>query len=71
MSEFLSDNVEWLLLIVAYALERLQEIKRRKKLNTDSPVVETEQGKVKGKAAKVGGFLFDLLPLLSRMKRRK
>jgi hypothetical protein len=69
VSEFLSDNVEWLLLIVAYALERLQEIQRRKKLKSE--VVESEQSKVKGKAAKVGNFLFDLLPLVSRIKRRK
>lgn len=70
MSEFLSDNVEWLLLILAYALERLQEIKRRKKLK--SGVVETEENRVPvSKAKKVGGVLVDLLPLISRFKRRK
>lgn len=69
MGEFLTDNVEWLLLIVAYALERLQEIQRRKKLSKD---VESDgQSKVKGKARKVAGFLFDLLPVVSRLKRRK
>ena len=67
MSEFLSDNVEWILLLVAYAMERLQEIKRRK-----AQVVETDgTSKVKGKARKVAGFLFDLLPVVSRLKRRK
>ena len=70
--DFLSDNVEWLLLIVAYALERLQEIQRRKKLSHDTPVVETDsEVKVKGKGAKVASFLFDLLPIVSRIKRRK
>ena len=67
MDDFLADNVEWLLLIVAYAAERLQEVKRRKKLKSDSPVVETEQSKVR----KATGFLVDLLPLVSRFKRRK
>lgn len=69
MDDFLSNNVEWLLLIVAYALERLQEVKRRKTLSKD---VETEPGKVPvTKAKKVGGLLVDLLPLVSRITRRK
>ena len=70
MDEFLNNNVEWLLLIVAYVLERLQEIQRRKKLKTEE--VETDgNSKVKGKGAKVASFLFDLLPVVSRFKRRK
>jgi len=73
VEDFLSDNVEWLVLIVAYALERLQEISRRKKLKSESiEDVETDgSGKVKGKGAKVASFLFDLLPVVSRLKRRK
>ena len=73
MNEFLSDNVEWLVLIVAYALERLQEISRRKKLKSESTEeVETDgTSKMKGKASKVASFLFDLLPVVSRIKRRR
>lgn len=70
MDEFLNNNVEWLVLVVVYVLERLQEVQRRKKLKSED--VETDgNSKVKGRARKVAGFLFDLLPVVSRFKRRK
>ena len=70
MSDFITDNVEWILLIVAYIMERLQEVSRRKKMKQDVQDVETEPRKV-SPAKKVAETVIDFLPLISRVTRRK
>ena len=73
--EWLNENWEWILPAILYAMERSQEFhsrrKAKKQSEADGTVVETTSPDRVTKGQKVKGLLFDLLPLVSRIKRRK
>lgn len=74
--DWLSENWEWIAAVVAYALERYTALKGRKKdklqqsQESSSPSVGTVTGK-KTKKERAVSILFDVLPFISRIKRKE